>query len=119
MRRSLLAAATAAATALVLTACGGGGGGDPLGSSPSGGAAAGDKIIVGSANFTESQILASIYAQALQAKGVEVEVIPPIGSRETYFPGLQDGSVDLIPEYTGVLLQYLDKDATETEPDAV
>ena len=42
-----------------------------------------------------------------------------IGSRETYFPGLQDGSIDLIPEYTGVLLQYLNKEADETEPDEV
>ncbi|MDN5857501.1 MAG: ABC transporter substrate-binding protein [Pseudonocardia sp.] len=118
MRRSLLAAAVATTAALVLTACGGGG--DPLSNSqPADTPAAGQKIIVGSANFTESQILASIYAQALQAKGIEVEQIPPIGSRETYFPGLQDGSVDLIPEYTGVLLQYLNKDATETEPDAV
>jgi len=117
MRRSLLAVATAAAAALVLTACGGGG--DPLSNAPAGGGAASSKIIVGSANFTESQLLASIYAQALQAKGVQVEEIPPIGSRETYFPGLQDGSLDLIPEYTGVLLTYRDKAATATEPDAV
>jgi len=118
MRRSLLAVATAATAALVLTACGGGG--DPLSNAPaSGGAAASSKIVVGSANFTESQLLASIYAQALKAKGVDVEEIPPIGSRETYFPGLQDGSLDLIPEYTGVLLTYRDKNATATEPDAV
>ena len=73
----------------------------------------------GSANFTESQILAEIYAQALAAKGVTVEKRLNIGSREAYIPGLQDGSIDLIPEYTGVLLQYFDKAADETEPDAV
>jgi len=54
-----------------------------------------------------------------QAKGVNVTKKLSIGSREAYFPGLQDGSIDLIPEYTGVLLQYLNKSATETEPDAV
>ena len=75
--------------------------------------------MVGSANFTESQILAEIYAQALAAKGVTVEKRLNIGSREAYVPGLQDGSIDLIPEYTGVLLQYFDKNATATEPEAV
>ncbi|GEL19811.1 ABC transporter substrate-binding protein [Pseudonocardia asaccharolytica] len=118
MRRSMIfrGLALLAAGALALTACGGGG--NPLeggaGTTPSA-----EKIIVGSANFTESQILAEIYAQALQAKGVQVEMRPSIGSRETYFPGLQDGSIDLIPEYTGVLLQYLHKEASETQPDEV
>ena len=84
-----------------------------------GGGGSSPTIVVGSANFTENQILAEIYAQALQAKGVNVTKKLSIGSREAYFPGLQDGSIDLIPEYTGVLLQYLDKSATETEPDAV
>ena len=113
-------AAALASAALVLTACGGGG--DPLQSGSgqaSGTAAAGDTIVVGSANFPENQILAEIYAQALQAKGVKVEKRLNIGSRETYFPGLQDGSIDLIPEYTGVLLQYVDKSAEQTAPDDV
>jgi osmoprotectant transport system substrate-binding protein len=122
MRRSLFVqtVAVAATAALALTACGGGGGGSPLssGSAPSGGAAS-STIIVGSANFTENQILAEIYAQALAAKGVTVEKKLSIGSREAYFPGLKDGSIDFIPEYTGVLLQYLNKSATETSPDDV
>ena len=110
-----------AGAALLLAACGGGGG-DPLtsGSGQSSGAAApSDTIVVGSANFTENQILAEIYSQALAAKGVKVEKRLNIGSRETYYPGLQDGSIDLIPEYTGVLLQYLQKDAEQTAPDDV
>jgi osmoprotectant transport system substrate-binding protein len=120
MRRTLIArvAAVAAISALALTACGGGGG-NPLSSGSTGSAAPADTIKIGSANFVESQIVAAIYAQALQAKGVKVETTPPIGSRETYYPALQDGSIDLIPEYTGTLLQYIKKDATETEPDAV
>src|SRR5918994_1685796 len=122
MRRPALFARTAAlaAAALVLAACGGGS--DPLASGSggaTGSAAPTDTIVVGSANFTESQILAEIYAQALQAKGVTVEKRLNIGSRETYIPGLQAGSLDLMPEYTGVLLQYFDKAATATEPDAV
>ncbi len=114
------AAAVLAAAALVLTACGGGG--DPLSSGSggaSGSAAPADTIVVGSANFTENQILAEIYAQALAAKGVTIEKRLNIGSRETYIPGLQDGSIDLIPEYTGVLMQYFDKAAEATEADEV
>jgi osmoprotectant transport system substrate-binding protein len=122
MRTSLIARTSAALAglALALTACGGGG--DPLSSGSgqtSGAAAPNDTVVVGSANFVESQILAEIYAQALSAKGVTVEKRLNIGSREAYIPGLQDGSIDLIPEYTGVLLQYFDKAADETEPDAV
>jgi osmoprotectant transport system substrate-binding protein len=121
--RKALSAAVAAAAALTLAACGGGG--DPLanggsGSQPSGaGGEQSQTIVVGSANFPESQILAEIYAQALQAKNVTVEKRLNIGSRETYIPGLEDGSIDLIPEYTGVLLQYYDKAATQTAPDEV
>ena len=45
-----------------------------------------------------------------EAKGVKVNKKLSIGSRETYIPALQDGSIDLIPEYTGVLAQYFNKD---------
>jgi osmoprotectant transport system substrate-binding protein len=81
--------------------------------------AAGQTLKVGSANFQENVILANIYAQALQAQGATVSTQLNIGSRETYMPGLQDGSIDLIPEYSGVLLQYFDKQATATSSDEV
>jgi osmoprotectant transport system substrate-binding protein len=119
MRRTLTTFAAAAVAALILAACGGGSGG-PLGGGPAGGTPApSDTIKIGSANFSESQLLAAIYAQALQAKGVKVDQTPPIGSRETYIPALKDGSIDLIPEYTGTLLQYLNKTAPQTAPDEV
>jgi len=119
MKRTLAGLATAVAAALVLTACGGSS--DPLAgnNNATGNPAPTDTIIVGSANFAESRLLAEIYAQALSAKGVKVEKKLGIGSRETYFPGIQDGSIDLVPEYTGVLLQYIDKTATQTSPDEV
>jgi osmoprotectant transport system substrate-binding protein len=81
--------------------------------------AAGTTLKVGSANFQESVILANIYAQALQAQGATVSTQLNIGSREAYMPGLQDGSIDLIPEYSGVLLQYFDKQATAVSSDDV
>lgn len=105
-----LAAVTAAAM-LGLSACGSGGGDDNPLSGPTAESASGT-ITVGSANFPESELLMDIYAGALQAKGLQVATKPNIGSREVYIPALQDGSIDLVPEYTGVLLQYFDKSAT-------
>jgi osmoprotectant transport system substrate-binding protein len=120
MKRTLVA--LAGLLAVGLTACGGGA--DPLAGGPAGTAAdqppaAGDTIRIGSANFTENRLLAEIYAQALEAKGVTVERQFGIGSREVYFPALQDGSIDLIPEYSGNLLQEIDPGTTATAPDAV
>lgn len=77
---------------------------------------AADPIVVGSADFPESQLLATLYAQALSAKGVKVTTKLNIGSREVYMPALLDGSIDLIPEYAGATLSYLDKNATAHEP---
>lgn len=111
-------ASVAAVAALALTACGGGGDNNPL-STGSASAAPSDTIVVGSANFPESTLLAQIYAGALTAKGVKVSTKLNIGSRETYIPGLQDGSIDLIPEYSGVLLQYFDKNATQVSSEDV
>ncbi len=116
-RKITTLASIAAASALVLTACSGGG--DPLaggGSSDGGGSSSegGDagSVTIGSANFTESEIVANLYAIALEDAGVDVETNFQIGSREAYIPALQDGSIDLIPDYTGNLLRYLDPEAT-------
>ncbi|MGH3860271.1 glycine betaine ABC transporter substrate-binding protein, partial [Actinokineospora sp.] len=118
MKRVLVGAATTLAAVLTLSACGGGS--DPLGTStPAAPPAATDTIAIGSANFPESTLLAEIYANALEAKGVKVTKKLNIGSRETYYAGLQDGSIDLIPEYTGVLLLHVNKEAKETAPDEV
>ena len=81
--------------------------------------AAGVDLTIGSANFQENVILANVYAQALQAQGATVQTQLNIGSRETYMPGLQDGSIDLIPEYSGVLLQYFDPEATAVSSEDV
>lgn len=100
--------------AVALAACGSS---NPLG----GGEISGDlkSVKVGSADFTESKIIAEIYAQALESNGFEITRQFGIGSRETYIPAVQDHSIDLIPEYTGNLLQYFDKETEVTTPDAV
>ena len=66
------------------------------------------KVIVGSADFPESQLLGTIYAGALEAQNIPVEKKLNIGSREVYIPALLDGPITLIPEYSGALLSYLD-----------
>ncbi|MFX4288335.1 ABC transporter substrate-binding protein [Janibacter sp. G349] len=103
--------------ALGLTACGGGG--DPLASSSSSGEGgdAGGGVVVGSADFSESILLAHIYAGALEADGVEASTKTGIGSREVYLKALEEGSVDVVPEYTGNLALYYDKKFAETDPD--
>jgi osmoprotectant transport system substrate-binding protein len=112
-RRAVVVAGVGAA-ALALTACGGGGA-DPLAeSSGSPSAAGGGKVVVGSADFTESQILGELYAQAMKAKGVDASTKPGIGSREVYIKALQDNSISVVPEYTGNLLLYFDPQATAT-----
>ncbi|MEN3262280.1 ABC transporter substrate-binding protein [Sodalis endosymbiont of Spalangia cameroni] len=68
-----------------------------------------DTLIVGSADFPESQLLATLYAQALADKNIKVEKKLNIGSREVYMPALLDGSINLIPEYSGATLSYLDE----------
>lgn len=83
------------------------------------GAAKGASLVVGSANFNENVVLADIYADALQAAGAKITKKLNIGSRETYIPALKDGSIDLIPEYSGVLLQYFDKASTASSAAAV
>jgi osmoprotectant transport system substrate-binding protein len=66
-------------------------------------------IAIGSAGFAESEIIAEIYAQALEASGYTVERTMQIGQRDAYIAALEDGSIDLVPDYTGNLLQFYDE----------
>lgn len=104
---------TLIAALLLLAGCGGGGG-DPLKSGGGGQPAAPDTFKIASQDFPESRVLAEIYAQVLEAKGKKVERHFGIGSREIYFPGLKDGSYNLVPDYSGTLLQFINKDAKES-----
>ena len=104
--RSVGAAVTGLALALSLAACGADE--DPLAEETSGSGAS-STVTVGSANFAESELLAEIYSQALEAKGVTVKRSFNIGARELYLKALQDGSIDLLPEYNGALLAALSK----------
>ncbi|MFJ5772800.1 ABC transporter substrate-binding protein [Streptomyces sp. NPDC093094] len=81
--------------------------------------AEGDSVVVGSNNFAESILLADIYGEALKAKGIEVTYKPNIGSRETTYGLLKNGTITVLPEYNGSLLAYLDPKAEQKSADAV
>lgn len=76
-------------------------------------------VVVGSAQFPENEIIAQIYAQALTANEITVETKLSIGQRDVYLAALEDGSINLIPEYSGNLLQFYDADTTASSSDEV
>ncbi|TDE22899.1 ABC transporter substrate-binding protein [Nonomuraea mesophila] len=123
MRRMFGTAAVLVSAVLTLAACGGGGSaGNPLdttSAAPSGSASGGGKAVIGSFDFDESVLLASIYAQALEAKGVQVEEKPRIGSREAVYDQVKSGGLTIVPEYNGNLLAFIDQAATAATTDEV
>jgi osmoprotectant transport system substrate-binding protein len=67
----------------------------------------GPTIVVGSANFAESQTLAEIYAQALEHNGYTIEKKQNIGNREVYEPALAAGKIGFISDYLNTMLEFL------------
>ena len=78
-----------------------------------------EAVVVGSQAYYSNEIIAEIYAQALEGAGYTVERKFQIGQRDAYLPELESGAVDLFPEYTGNLLQFYSPDASATEADEV
>jgi len=64
----------------------------------------GSAVRVGSKNFTESFIIAEIYAQALEGAGLRVERLFNLGSTQIAIAAMQRGNIDCYPEYTGTAL---------------
>lgn len=86
---------------------------DPLGTSAAGDAGPASKqLVIGSQQYYSNEIIAELFAQALESRGWTIERSYQIGQREVYLPELQAGRIDLMPEYVGNLLQYYDKQAT-------
>jgi osmoprotectant transport system substrate-binding protein len=88
---------------------------------PSGTTATGT-FVVGSANFAESEFAAQLYGQALQKAGANVSFKMDFGAREAYLPALENGQLDLVPEFVGTLDTFLggtsSNDLTATLNDA-
>ncbi len=86
--------------ALALASCGGSGEERKQDSTP---------VRIGTTNFPENEILGELYKQALEAKGLEVELQTAIGPREQTILALRGGFIDMYPEYVGVLLSEIHK----------
>ena len=116
--RLLATAAVVAAAAVALVGCSSG---NPLStsSSPASSGGASTAIVVGSQSYPSNEIIAEVYAQALEAKGIAVERKFNIGQRNAYMPAVEKGEVQVFPEYSGNLLQYYNPKATETDPQGV
>lgn len=130
MRKTILTSAGIAAL-LALSACGGGG--DPLSDgdqdADTGGETNGEtsadtdgetgELVIGSQAYYSNTALAEIYAQVLEDHGYEVQREFEIGQREVYLPELESGAIDIFPEYTGNLLDYLADDHEADDADSV
>ena len=112
-RRSFGLLAGAAATGLLLAACGGSG--DAFSSSSSSasssGAAAGGAaktLVVGGANFTEMKVMQQLYGQLLTKNGYTV-TYKQVENREIYEPALEQGQIDVVPDYAATMANYISK----------
>ncbi|RMI41351.1 ABC transporter substrate-binding protein [Streptomyces triticirhizae] len=116
-RRTRLTLAGLAALTLALTACGG----ESLEENESGGSdGSGDKgsVTVGGASFTEATLMAELYAGVLEEAGYSVS-ITNVDSRELYEPELENGGIDVVPEYAATLAEFLNTDVNGPDAEPV
>jgi osmoprotectant transport system substrate-binding protein len=120
-RRTLIGGLFAAASVPALSACASGITSlDSQGSSSGGGGGSSKGgVTIGTANYTENQVLGYLYAAVLQQAGVKVTVRPNLGTREIVIPALRSGDIDLLPEYQGSLLTYLEPKSKVSEAGAM
>jgi osmoprotectant transport system substrate-binding protein len=74
-------------------------------------------ITVGSFDFAESELLAELYSQALERDGFHVRRAFRLGPREFVAPALEQGLVELLPEYAGTAVQFLSGGAASSHPE--
>jgi osmoprotectant transport system substrate-binding protein len=113
--RTFRTAALTGVAALLLAGCASGA---PL-AGPDETTSTSDPIVIGSQAYYSNEIIAEIYAQALESAGFRVVRQFNIGEREAYIPALENGDVSLFPEYSGNLLQYFDPETTARTTDEV
>jgi osmoprotectant transport system substrate-binding protein len=118
-RRAGLTLGALGATGLLLVGCASA---DPLeqgettAPSASGGATT---LVVGSQDYYSNEIIAELYAQALEGAGYTIDRQLRIGQREVYLPEIESGAIDLFPEYTGPLLQVWADEPPQRESEEV
>ncbi|MFJ9174500.1 ABC transporter substrate-binding protein [Streptomyces sp. NPDC102360] len=74
-------------------------------------------LVIGSAGFTESDLLANMYALLLKQAGYETELLS-VGNRELYEPALESGQIDVVPEYAATFADWLNakKNGADAKP---
>lgn len=75
------------------------------------------KIIVGSTNFYEQEVLGEIFAQVLASNGATVERKFQLGNREIVFPALESGEIDVLTEYAATALEFVNGGAGQATTD--
>ena len=112
MMRRLFTTVSALTLAGVLAACGGSSsGGTPSGGSSSGGTGASGSLTVGAAGFTESNVLAQMYADLLQKAGFTVH-IKKVESQEIFQSALEKGTIAVVPEYAATYANSMETEVT-------
>jgi osmoprotectant transport system substrate-binding protein len=65
-------------------------------------------VVVASFNFPESELLAAVYGLAIRHAGIPVRLRLNLGPRELVAPALEQGLVDVVPEYLGTALASIE-----------
>ena len=84
---------------------------------PGSGASGKAKVVVGSTNFYEQEILGELFAQHLEANGYQAERKFQLGNREIAFPAIESGQIDILAAYAATALEYVSGGAGEASTD--
>ncbi|MDE0356425.1 MAG: ABC transporter permease subunit [Gammaproteobacteria bacterium] len=79
----------------------------------------GTPVIIASKPFAESYVLAEIFAQLLEARGIAVDRRFGLGATEIAFGALREGAIDIYPEYTGTALAAILGEEMQADAEAV
>ncbi|WP_430331649.1 ABC transporter substrate-binding protein [Rhodococcus sp. ACT016] len=83
------------------------------------GPAAPEPVVVGASDTVESELVARLYADALEAAGRDTELVLGLGNRADRVAALDANRVTLVPDFTGRLLHWFDPDADVTDAEDV
>ncbi len=114
-RRTLLAVSALTALSLSLAACGGDDLEEKGGSGEEGG---GGSLTIGGAGFTEATIMTQLYAQILEDAGYST-TIETVEGRELYWPELESGGIDIVPEYAATAAEFLNAQVNGADAEPV
>jgi osmoprotectant transport system substrate-binding protein len=106
-RRLLVALGAVLTMTMSLAACGGDSNdSSSAGSTSSSSPSAKGKVVIGSAGFTEINVMAEMYAALLKNAGYTTE-IKVVQNREIYEPALEKGEIDVVPDYAATMTEFL------------